>query len=444
MLFIHVITGLLIALSLLSLRTGFVSSSGFIAFSLLGLVTSWQQQKKNKSIPYLKILLNITFIALTIKALLPFFINKPSDILEGLIKTWIYFLILSTFSIRSERDYYFIHISSLGLIIFSCLEKTTPGIILLNYILAFFIIWIIALRGLSLSKDTMRIKQALDHKKGFYREFKIIGVFLLATAIITLPIFLIIPRLDTSLPLFLHFVKQKNISTYTDFTGKSLISFFSPSNMKLSLSEVKKKESEVNGINRNLKTKAGAIDLRGAKTRPVFWHSDKETPSGQEKVKEKVKRQGSFAALLIRLLILAIFLTLFSLVYCIFLFFLPYLKDKNKIKTASRELKHNIFILLLFNFLCRVLNIFGYGYPVVTDPEEHSIEISRKFGHLQNELKFITALFLKARYSSHQIIKEETKKALSSYAKILKELKKSGTFWQRVILRLDFVFRLEF
>ncbi len=162
-----------------------------------------------------------------------------------------------------------------------------------------------------------------------------------------------------------------------------------------------------------------------------------------EKRKEKEKKKFSLFDLLIRLLILIICLILLFLIYCVIVFFLSYLKEKNKFKRASRESKYNLAIVLLYNFLCRILNIFGYRYPVVIDPEEYSIKVSRRFRNLQSDINLLTTVFLEARYSTHEIIKQQVEKALACYKNILIELKSTGTFWQKIILKLDFVFKLQ-
>ena len=260
MLFIHIIFGLLVTIALLSLRNNFGDTRLFITFTLIGFATSWWQEKKAQSIPYLKIILNVLLVALTIKALLPFLINKPTDILSGLIKTWIYFLILCTFAIHSKRDYHLIQVLSLGLVVFSCFSQTTPGTIRLSYILAFFIIWVIALRCISLLKDINEIKQSAHYKKWIYQEFKIGIIFIITMFILTVPLYVIMPRVNIPFSPLYRFVEQKNILTYTDFIGKGLYSFFGRSGKKLSLSETKSKKAKVDGINKELRTGMGFMD----------------------------------------------------------------------------------------------------------------------------------------------------------------------------------------
>ena len=625
MLFIHVITGLLATVALLSLRDNFSNSSLFIAIALIGFLTSWWQLRRDKSIPHLKLILNIVFIALTIKVLSSLFIGQPSDILSGLRKTWVYLLILSTFIIYSKRDYYLIQVLSFVLIIFSCFNQTTPGIIVFRYILAFFIIWIIALRSIGLLKDVEERKKIFHPKKWFYRELTIGIIFILTVIILTVPLYLLIPHFNISLPFLPRLVEQKYTTVYADFPGKSPMSFLSRSLKKLTKSQGVKEEE----TSKESESEMELINLQKTQTKPIFWHSpeeyenilqelesqiektqneldriDKElkeisqkekipqikelieerkrlseryekleenieglekqqarlkeeylkavqeknsakvnqpenknllkslgediqtketdlknttnilkrqreelnkTREGMNEVRSNVYRQSgksdvrtriqkiwdekevleeglaslkrkisqkqkeytriiselatlpeqedlekeaekkkevSLFDLLIRVLILVIFLISLFLLYCIVAFFLSYWREKNKFRRAVLKNKHNLTIILLYIFLCRILNIFGYRYPVIIDPEDYAMKISQRFKNLVSDYNQITVLFLEARYSTHKIIKAQVEKALNSYRGVLKELKNSGSFWQRVILKLDFVFKL--
>ena len=623
MLFIHIIVCLLVTVALLSLRNNFGDSILFVIFTLIGFTTSWRQQKSDKPLPYLRIILNIIFIALIAKAFLPFFVNEPSDILGGLIKTWIYFLILFTFTISSKRDYYLVQVLAFGLVIFSCFDQTAPKRFLLNYIFTFFLIWIIILRAINLSKDINEIRQIFHSKSWLYSELKNGIIFMLTIIFLTVPLYSFIPRFNITLPFLPRFVKQKYTITYADFPGASLISFFGRNHEKMT----EKQKLKAKKTNKEAESEMGIIYVQKDLLKPIFWQSPEEYESilqelkihieqiqneiaeidkelqdlSQEKnilqikasieerrrlnaryeelaknieeiqkkqahlkeeylkaiqeknlalinepenvnllnslddkikalehdledktmalksqreelnrinqaidevrsavynqsmksdagpqiqriwakkevleerletLKTKIekleeayarirrelavqkelekekeiekKKEISLFDLLIRVLFLIIFLILLFLIYCLIAFFLPYLREKNKFKKACLKIKHNLAIVLLYNFLCRVLNIFGYTYPVVIDPEDYSIMISRKFYNLRSDASIITGLFLEARYSTHKIIKEQVEKALNSYRNILKELKNTGSFWQRIILRLDFVFK---
>ncbi len=161
---------------------------------------------------------------------------------------------------------------------------------------------------------------------------------------------------------------------------------------------------------------------------------------------KKEKGEGvrpSLFDVLIRILILAMFLILTFLLYCIIVFFLPFMRDKRKFKKVSRKLKHGLTIIAIYDFLCRIFNIFGYRYPVVIDPEEYSIGLIKRFGNVRSDVDLMTGVFLEARYSTHEMIKQQVENALNSYKNILRELKDRGNFWQKIILKLDFVFKLQ-
>jgi len=511
---------------------------------------------------------------------------------------------------------------SLGLITFSCFDQTTPPIILLSYILLFFIIWIIALRGISLSKDIKEIKEVLRPQKWLYRELKVGIVFLLLLIFLVIPIYLFIPHFNISVPFLPRFVEQKYAITYADFPRNRMLSFLSRSPEKLANKEkisaskrgekselgliefpkvkkqvfwhspqeyknnlqelerkieeiqteitkidkelqeisqeekipevkesieerkrlterykalaknreqlqeqqahlkeeylkaiqeksvasinepenkellksleekIKTKESNLENITKNLKTlkeelnrisetidevratvyrqsmksdKGSQIQKAWAKkenleerletlkeeiqtvqkeyNRIIYELTAQKTQEELEKKEEK-KEEFSLFDLLIRILILVIFSILLFLIYCVIAFFFPYLREKNKFKKTSRQLKYKLAMVLLYNFLCRILNIFGYRYPVIIDPEEYSVKVIRDFKNLRSDVNLITTLFLEARYSTHTIIKEQVETALNSYKNILKELKNTGSFWRKIILRLDFVFKL--
>ena len=281
MLFTHLITGSLVIVALLATRSNFGSSGVYILFAILGLATSWRQRKSNKPLPYLRIILNIIFVILTIYALLPFFIKKPADILSGLIKVWIYFVILTTFIVQTKRDYYLIQAFSAGLLVFSCFDQSVPGPIVLTFVLTFFIIWIIALRVIDLSKDAKEIKQTFHPKKWLYQEAKIGIVFFLAMILLTMPIYTIIPRFDIPLPYY-PLIEQKYSIAYADFL-KGLISFFSPvkETASKSLAGESSKISE--------KALGELLDTEEPIAKPVFWHSPEEYKNREKELEKRSK-----------------------------------------------------------------------------------------------------------------------------------------------------------
>jgi hypothetical protein len=81
-----------------------------------------------------------------------------------------------------------------------------------------------------------------------------------------------------------------------------------------------------------------------------------------------------------------------------------------------------------------MLTIFGYKYPLVISAEENSNLLNRRFASVGKHIAVLTSLFQEARYSTHAITDTQAKKAHSSYLDILRELRKNGSFWQRIIL----------
>ncbi|MFH1338755.1 MAG: transglutaminaseTgpA domain-containing protein [Candidatus Omnitrophota bacterium] len=285
MLSLHIVIGILVTVALLSLGNQFGDLRLFAAFTFIGFATSWWQQKRNKPLPKFKIFLNLLFIGLTIRALLPFFISQPTDILTGLLKTWIYFLILHTFTVLTKRDYYFLMVLSLGLIVFSCFSEETSEIYKLRYITLYFIIWIAALRVISLLKDVKEKKEIYyQSKQWILRELKIGAIFILGTFIIAVPIFSAIPRFDIPLP-FYPLVEQKYSVSYADFP-KGMMSFFSP--VKQQLKEPEKEPTEIRKISR--KAKERLIEVQETRTKPIFWHAPEDYEDILQELRDQVRK----------------------------------------------------------------------------------------------------------------------------------------------------------
>ncbi|MGD9014911.1 MAG: transglutaminaseTgpA domain-containing protein, partial [Candidatus Omnitrophota bacterium] len=283
MLFLYIITALTVNLALFSLISSFPYLVLLSIVILPGLALSWWQQKNNKKIPHLKTLINILLVILAINALLPFF-TQSSDILAGLIRTWACFLALSTFTVYSKRDYYIIQVLSLGLIIFSCFSETEKAIIPLVYILGFFIIWIIALRGMSLLEDIKGIKDSIQKKGWFSRELIIGAGFIGAVIFFTLPLYLLLPRFNLPIPFLSRIVEQKYGVSYIDFPRNKLVSFLSSSEEKLS-----EPEGKVKGTKIGRKSLEGRFELE-KKRKPVFFHSPQEYENRLEELKTQLER----------------------------------------------------------------------------------------------------------------------------------------------------------
>jgi|GEM_PF-5240818 len=613
MLFLYIITALTVILALFSLSNNFPYLALLGIIVLFGLRLSWWQQKVNKKIAHLKTAVNILLVILAINALLPFF-TLSSDILDRLIMTWAYFLVLSTFTIYSRRDYYIIQALSLGLVVFSCFSETEKAVIPLGYILGFFIIWMIALRGMSLLEDVGKIKDTIQKKGWLSREVKIGAAFICITMFFTVPVYLFMPRLNIPIPLLSRIVEQKYGVSYIDFPRNSMISFLSPSEKELTESkrggtrikigreslkdhldldkkrrpvffhspeeyenkleelkdQVKRIDQEIERINQQLsqisedenipqikesieerkrlkirrqelltnKTQLESqravleeeyfknvnektiVSLNDPQNKVMLDNLEQEIKAIEEKIEAKIKylqtikeelnqtetgikevresvyRQAMKAGAgkeILRLwtrkelseeslnsmsneikaleeeygqlknqldkeaetelepekiptlhrfsilYLLRSFLTLVLILIIIYLasraggFLLTYLKNKRKIKRALQE-NYRSFVILIYDFLCRMLAIFGYKYPLVISAEENSNLLNRRFASAGEHIAVLTSLFQEARYSTHEITDTQAKKAYSSYLDILKELRKNGSFWQRIIL----------
>ncbi|MCM8781228.1 MAG: hypothetical protein NC908_04835, partial [Candidatus Omnitrophica bacterium] len=153
------------------------------------------------------------------------------------------------------------------------------------------------------------------------------------------------------------------------------------------------------------------------------------------------KRGVSILDLIIYSLIILI---LFYFSVSVFLFLFPYLKYKRKIILSLQDSNYNLSISLLYNLLVRILAIFGYTYPVNIAPEEYEFIINQKVPYIAYDWHLVTRLFVEARYSQHSLSKEQMDKTIICYRNILEELRRNGKFWQRAILRLWFIFNIEY
>ncbi|MFC1658272.1 transglutaminaseTgpA domain-containing protein, partial [Candidatus Omnitrophota bacterium] len=234
MVFLYTITGLILILALFSLSSylPYYFVGLLCIFAITGLGLSWWQQKVDRKIPHLKTLVYAALVILFIQVSFHFF-NKSSDILLNLITTWSCFLVLSAFIIYSKRDYYVIQALSLGLVVFSCFSGIEIAAIPLGYILGFFIIWIIGLRLMNLLLENREAKFLTQKKGWIFREFKIWAALICLVIFLALPLYVLLPRFEQTLP-FISVILAKRYSTsYIDYPGKSMRSFFAPSEQTL-------------------------------------------------------------------------------------------------------------------------------------------------------------------------------------------------------------------
>lgn len=166
---------------------------------------------------------------------------------------------------------------------------------------------------------------------------------------------------------------------------------------------------------------------------------DKKSKSKQETKEQKTTRQVTILDIILYTLLL---IALIYLLKTILAFVLPYIKHKRRIQRASRNSQYNLSISLIYNFLGRLLYIFGYRYPVVMVPEDYLKVMNKKFAAISHYTQDLTALFIEARYSNHHLKPEQEKQAFENYRNILQELKNTGAAWQRHLLKIRFLFEL--
>ncbi|MDD5155926.1 MAG: transglutaminaseTgpA domain-containing protein, partial [Candidatus Omnitrophica bacterium] len=284
LIFAYIVTSLLIITALLSLGREFKYTPLYILFALLGLGLSFWQQKK-QSIPYLKLAVNIILVALTVRALFPFFVGKPkTDMFTVLITTWVYFLILSTYIIYTKRDYYIIQGFSLGVIVYACFYATRNPLPLLGYTAAFLALWIMALRNINLFPDNKEESSVSYTADDVWREIKVGALLFFAMVILSLPFYFLLPRFNIPLLPMDQLLRQRYSTIYADFPKRGLIAYLSR-NPRDIMSE--KKESE--GKTPSPAERGGTenqLDIRQDIKKPVFWHGEEPKDILLNKIKE--------------------------------------------------------------------------------------------------------------------------------------------------------------
>jgi hypothetical protein len=269
LLFTFIVTGIMVVLGLLSLGDDFPYTPLYILLSMLGLgVSYWQQTKRD--IPYIRIIANLILIALTVKALLPFFAGKPRyDMFTALITTWIYFLILSTYIIHTKRDYYIIQGFSLGLIVYACFYATHNPLHLLGYTAAFLVMWIMALRNSNLFPEKKE-KTIFYTTRDIWREIKLGAVLFFTVVIVSLPFYFLLPRFNIPLLPMDQLLRQRYSAIYSDFPKRGLVAYLSR-NPRDIMTEKREKEGETPSPAVRGGTQP-QLDLRQNVKKPIFWH----------------------------------------------------------------------------------------------------------------------------------------------------------------------------
>lgn len=292
LLFTYIVTALLVVLGLLSLGHDFTYTPLYIILALVGLAVSFWQHKK-QPLPYLRALANIVLLALTVKALFPFFIGKPKyDMFTALIATWIYFLVISTYIIRIKRDFYIVQGLSLGLIVYSCFYATHNPLRLLGYTTLFLVLWIMALRNINLFPDPKE-KTIPYTVRDIWREIKLGAVLFLAIVFVSLPLYFLLPRFNIPLLPMDQLLRQRYSAIYSDFPKRGLVIYLSR-NPKDIMSEKRESEGETPSPTPQ-GGKQSQIELTPQVTKPVFWHAEEDIEKYRKRLKENEEKLQDIA-----------------------------------------------------------------------------------------------------------------------------------------------------
>lgn len=269
MIFLYLSTAILAILGLTSFSGDFPLFKTLSVVAVLGLGVSWWQYNY-KQIPLFKTAVNILLIIIAIRGFLPFFIDQPSDILSRLIEVWAYFLTLSAFCVISKRDFYQIHVSSLGLVVFSCFSLTRPPLFALAYIMAFFIAWIVTLRGMSLLQDFKDTKELSYGTTQLHREAIISTVFIFLAILFAFPIYRAFPRFAVPIPFLQRFLEQRYAVYYADFPRGRLMQLLAPPERM-----PESKDAGEYGVKIDPREPAQEelIGERKERTPPTLWHA---------------------------------------------------------------------------------------------------------------------------------------------------------------------------
>ncbi len=480
----YILTGLLIALAILSLGDSFSNPQIFLLIAAAGLGISWWQTEYNRRPIILKIAVNAAILAIAVTALLPFLNSEEGQLLKILIKAWVYVIVAFTFILYEKKDFYLIQVLSLGLIMLACSWPSISARMTLAIIIGFLAIWTMILRKINLAseKNSKLATSKSNLKPSADFAFSIIlAAIIIAT---TVPIYLAIPRIRTSSPVFIP--RNQNYSqNYADYPKDNIISFLSSSLDQLATGI---NESEKNSDFTKEQPREKLLDPRDKDDKTDFWHSEKPTeteektlqgepePSPQDQEPDQDKDTGqpqeerltqppqerelsekeasqpreeqpepeSKSRLSIfEIIIYALIWGLVMLVLAAIAAKLsPYLLDKARIKQALRNNDYRLAIILAYKLLCRCLSLFGLRYPVVIDPKLQAKLASNKLKSSASDFEFLTKLFVEARYSLHDTDIGQKQNAFDYYANVIEDLKQNGEGLGRYVLKMDFLFRL--
>jgi hypothetical protein len=269
MIFTYAVTALLIAVSISVLGKEFPLAPLYILISFLGLGVSFWQQKK-QPVPYLRALANCIFLFLTVQALLPFFSPAPKqDIFTALLKTWIYFLVISAFVICKKRDFYITQGLSLGLVIYACFYAVHNPLVLFNASVCFLGVWMMGLRALNLLPEGKKQAGAVSGIENIWREVKAGLILFLAVFVIAVPFYFLIPRINIPLLPLNSLLQQRYSAIYADFPKRGLVAFLSRAPQKMT----PEKNAEGKTPAPSEEGTKPYLETSPEKTKPVFWES---------------------------------------------------------------------------------------------------------------------------------------------------------------------------
>lgn len=188
----------------------------------------------------------------------------------------------------------------------------------------------------------------------------------------------------------------------------------------------------------------------GAGEQPGFKQKGQEQDKKQqEKGLDKNKEKGpgdneseGGISLLEIILFLLLILALILLLLAILSVFLPYIREKRKIKQAEKENDYHTYLILIYKFLSRILSLFGLRYPIIIDPKEQAARAAEKLSVSALDFSSMTTIFVEARYSHHVSTLLQKQKALECYRSVLEDLKKNSPVWTRNLLYMGFLFDL--
>lgn len=205
--------------------------------------------------------------------------------------------------------------------------------------------------------------------------------------------------------------------------------------------------SETGGLGGEQETGSGMGNRTGLNQKHGAVQDKEPGESGTGRSKKDDKKSPDQASnngisLLEILMYLLLFIALLLLLLAILSVFLPYIREKRKIKQAEKENNYHAYLILIYKFLSRILSLFGIRYPIAIDPKEQAALAAAKLSISASDFSSMTNLFVEARYSLHVSTLLQKQKALECYKNVIEDLKKNSPGWVRRLLYMGFLFDL--